>query len=70
MYGLAKMHIYFQHIAIEAKKNMKLHLNFDITVVIRSESWTASNCEFNANLVTFWGLCHLLFALETIGVSS
>ena len=72
MYGLAKMHIYFQRIAKEAKWNMKLHLNFDITVIIKSERnkiWTASNCEFNANLLTFLGLCHLLFALDTIGVS-
>ena len=31
--------------------------------------WTVSNCEFNANFLTFLGLCHLLFALETIEVS-
>ena len=31
--------------------------------------WTVSNCEFNANFLTFLGLYHLLFALETIGVS-
>ena len=32
--------------------------------------WTVSNCEFYANFLTFWGLHHLLFALETIGVKS
>ena len=32
--------------------------------------WTVSNCEFNANFVTFWGLYHLLFALETVEVSN
>ena len=26
-------------------------------------------CEFNANFFTFLGLHHMLFALETIGVS-
>ena len=31
--------------------------------------WTVSNCEFIANFLTFLGLYHLLFALETIGVS-
>ena len=28
--------------------------------------WTVSNCKFNANFLTFLGLYHLLFALETI----
>ena len=31
--------------------------------------WTVRNCEFDANFLTFLDLCHLLFALETIGVS-
>ena len=31
--------------------------------------WTVSNCEFNANYLSFLGLYHLLFALETIAVS-
>ena len=31
--------------------------------------WTVSNCEFNANFLTFLGLYYFLFALETIGVS-
>ena len=31
--------------------------------------WTVSNCEFNANFLTFLSLYHLFFALETIGVS-
>ena len=31
--------------------------------------WTVDNCEFNANFVIFLGFYHLLFALETIGVS-
>ena len=31
--------------------------------------WTVSNFEFNANLLTFCGLYHLIFALKTIGVS-
>ena len=31
--------------------------------------WTVSHCEFNANFLTFLGSYHLLFALETIGVS-
>ena len=31
--------------------------------------WTVSNCEFNANFLTFLGLYYLLFALETIGLS-
>ena len=31
--------------------------------------WTVSNCVFNANFSAFWGLYHMLFALETIGVS-
>ena len=31
--------------------------------------WTVSNCEFNANFLTFLGLYHMLFALETIGVT-
>ena len=32
--------------------------------------WTVSNCEFNANILTFLSLYHLLFVLETIGVIS
>ena len=32
-------------------------------------TWTVSNCEFNANFLTFLDLYHLLFALETIGFS-
>ena len=31
--------------------------------------WTVSNCEFNTNFLTFLGLYHMLFALETIGVT-
>ena len=31
--------------------------------------WTVSNCESNVNFLTFLGLCHLRFALETIRVS-
>ena len=31
--------------------------------------WTVSNCEFDANFLTFFGLYHLHFALKTIGVS-
>ena len=31
--------------------------------------WPVNYCEFNANFLTFLGLYHLLFALETIGVS-
>ena len=31
--------------------------------------WTDSNCELNANFLTFLDLNHLCFALETIGVS-
>ena len=31
--------------------------------------WTVNNCEFNANFLSFLGLYHLLFTLQTIGVS-
>ena len=31
--------------------------------------WTVSNCKFDANFLTFLGLYHMLFAVETIGVS-
>ena len=31
--------------------------------------WTDSNCEFNANFLTFLNLYYLLFALETIKIS-
>ena len=30
--------------------------------------WSVCNLEFNANSLTFWGLYHLSFDLETIGV--
>ena len=31
--------------------------------------WSACSCEFKAYFWTFWGLYHLLFDLETIGVN-
>ena len=48
-----------------SNKIRKTHLSTWTSFV---KIWTVSNCEFNANFLTFWGLYHLLFALETIGV--
>ena len=47
----------------EIRKTQNEHLNIVYKIC------TVSNCECNANFLTFLGLYHMLFALETIGVS-
>ena len=61
------IHTYWEIVDCTAKRKLeRLQFSTSSSFV---KIWSACSCEFKTYFWTFWALYHLLFDLETIGVT-